>query len=94
MLLTEQISGKKYKVVSEWSEITLADAIEVSRIVMPDKLKEIYENPTEEFLSTCTDELFISFSEFYKEVLAILTDIPKDVAENIDDLSLYKFFQI
>ena len=91
------IDNNPYKVVEQWSEMTLLKAIELSLIVnsMPPRLKAVYDLMSQggedldkniaEWSASITDEEFLKlFPLFYGKVIECLTDIPADVIEHVN----------
>jgi len=72
----------KYLVRTEWSEITLAMAMEVNAIEKPKTLTAVYDSKTQEQFDTAVKQVKAADNiEYFKKVIAVLTDAPPIILE-------------
>lgn len=96
-MLILKVNGKEYSAIRSWSEMTLAKAIEVHRVIsdIPPSLRSIYAVQTiadaeerkkkldEVYAGLTPDDHIKTFPQFYGKVLGVLTNIPAEVIEQI-----------
>jgi len=72
----------KYLVRTEWSEITLAMAMEVNAIEKPKTLTAVYDSKTQEQFDVAVKQVKAADNiEYFKKVIAVLTDAPPIILE-------------
>ena len=80
-----KIGNRKYKVISEWSEMGCLLATKVFSVEMPEKLKEYYrlvcdgneEKIAKHILTITSEDEFMEFPNYYKEIIACFVEIEK-----------------
>jgi hypothetical protein len=88
----------KYK-VKDWEDLKISDAIELTNLKIPNKLKELYSFKTlesyDKFYKEFTEKDFIYFARYYGKILKIMTDIPHEDIELLqwyDRISIYETY--
>jgi len=82
-----KIKNKRYRIFTTWKEINAGKAIEADRVSAPTKLlKLIFEQDSEKrekIVSTITDDEAETFTEYYRKIIEIFSNIPGDVVNGI-----------
>lgn len=94
------IGGEKYKAIEEWSEMTIDQAANIHAAcdTMPDNLRLIYESlADQDQLSKAMEKIgeedaIKNFPRFYGDILALMSDIPEEVINNISWQERTAFF--
>lgn len=80
-----EINEIQYKVKTEWEDITLNLAQQLTSIEKPKKLLAVYNAKEQETFDAAVKDLKRSDCiDYYKEVIVLLSDVPKDVMESTD----------
>jgi len=99
-MIALKIENKKYKAVNEWRELSLKKFIEVSKVPIPDKLKQLYETSLDKSEKAYTDTLAAinendinkDFPAYYSTIIELLSDIPNEIIQRIDEELISSFF--
>lgn len=78
--LIVDVDNKKYEIKSLWPDINLDEAIKLSKIEIPDGLRDLFAEKKTEWND--------SYMVFYREIASILSNIPDDLLLKIKDISL------
>ena len=101
-MLTVKVNDNLFEVCESWKDITIAKAVELYKIKLPEKLKDIYnltyysrlpekekEVTLKELQAKITDEdNHKHFPRFYASALEILSNIPHDIIMKTDVISV------
>ena len=82
---------KDYKIKTEWSELTVGEAAQITALGLPEPLKEIYS-----YMAKGDQEGFVeaekkltyrqkkkTLPKFYGDVLEIISDVPKEIMKKV-----------
>lgn len=97
MFYPDKIQGKKYAIKNQWREVTISEAIELSKIELPDYFTSIYKEidaaKREELVLGLKDDDFSKIiPDVQSEVLCLLSDIPRDIAFRLEPCSLTSLY--
>lgn len=107
-MVTVKVNGAGYRVASEWSDITISQAGALLDITLPDVLRKIYalyrneEGLKDEEImerieqageSISFEEQYKGLPKFYSRVLEVLSDIPGDVLNRTDVISISTIYR-
>lgn len=90
MLKTDPILMQQYNVASEWSEVTLSTAIDISLIELPKVFTDLYTDRSK--LELTADDMAATIPNIQGKVLALLSDIPSWICDMLDCDSLMEFY--
>lgn len=96
-MVTVLINRKKYKGISEWSEMPCSMASKLFAVPMPEKLKDFYkvlldgdEAKIEKHIETITNEdLIKTFPEYYGQIIEIWLGANVDKVKPTDRISIF-----
>jgi len=88
------IASGKYLIKNEWSELTLADCIEVEKIQMPQCLQSFYADPTREMPIFTQEEQYKIIPLFYIDILCKFSNIPREVLKYTAVVDIVELFKI
>lgn len=77
-----KINNQIYKVKTKWPELTIADAIALSEIELPEGLQDYFEKGAE----VSELQAYKTFPAYYGECLKVLSEIPTEVIDKISPI--------
>lgn len=85
-MIQVRIENTSYKIVNEWCDLTIQDAIDYYAIPQPEILRDLtrlFMKDTEEYMKAYRDmphrDRMITLPEYYGKVLKVMSNIPGDV---------------
>jgi len=102
------VNGKQYKLIESWSEMTIEKASTINEVIekeMPVALNDYYkllsirddndrEKELDEWFKVVDDKALVkTFPDFYGKLIALFTDIPSELVQNIYHNERTTFFK-
>lgn len=92
MLKTDPILGKRYSVASEWPEVSIASAIDIQSIELPQSFKDLYTLEDKKKIKLTDDDIAQTIPDIQSKILSLLSDIPDYICARLDVDSLMTFY--
>lgn len=101
-MINVDINGQKFKVIEQWSEMTIDQAVQIYKAcdAIPDKLNDIYKSMTDKSLladameQTDDDDVVKHFPTFYGNIIKLLSDIPEEIIDRISWSERTSFYNL
>lgn len=92
MIRIDAINGKRYDIATSWHDITIEQAKQVAKVELPKNYIDLYTVEDKGKVKVSETDIFETFPLIQSKVLTILSDMPEDIAMQLDITSQANFY--